>query len=150
MTATRFDVVFQKLAEAGQDAPHATVESVRILQSEYDEIDELRRLALEMSEPEPQTARKGRRKGIMTRTRAIQHTAQVAGIICQHIIGDVDGVWSDEEARKINDGDGWGFDVRYSDEDYTNDTSWTRVTGVTLSDEDLETAIRDAHLMAGF
>jgi hypothetical protein len=39
MTSTRFDVVFQKLAEAGQDAPHAAIESVQILQSEYDEID---------------------------------------------------------------------------------------------------------------
>ena len=55
MTATRFDIVFQKLAEAGQDAPRATIETVQILRSEYDEIDELRRLALAMSQPEPQT-----------------------------------------------------------------------------------------------
>jgi hypothetical protein len=55
MNATRFDVVFAKLAETSRDAPHATIESVQILQSEYDEIDELRRLALEMSQPEPQT-----------------------------------------------------------------------------------------------
>jgi hypothetical protein len=52
MTATRFDIVFQKLADAGQDAPHDVVESLR---SEYDEIDELRRLALEMTQPEPRT-----------------------------------------------------------------------------------------------
>jgi hypothetical protein len=55
MTAKRFDVVFEKLAEAGQDAPHACIESLQIPQSEYDEIDELRRLALELRQPEPQT-----------------------------------------------------------------------------------------------
>jgi len=55
MTATRFDIVFQKLDEAGQDAPRAAIETVQIIRSEYDEIDELRRLALEMSQPEPQT-----------------------------------------------------------------------------------------------
>jgi hypothetical protein len=55
MSTTRFDVVFEKLAESSEVAPTATIGSLQILQSEYDEIDELRRLALALSQPEPQT-----------------------------------------------------------------------------------------------
>jgi hypothetical protein len=84
------------------------------------------------------------------RTTQDQDIAQVAGIIYDHIVGDAEGIWSDDAARKINDGDGWGYDVRYDWESYATDQSYTRVTGKCLSADDIETAIRMAHDQAGF
>lgn len=56
-TLDTYDIVFKKLAEA---APETLVEnlgptSVGLSSREFDEIDELRRLALELQDPEPQS-----------------------------------------------------------------------------------------------
>jgi hypothetical protein len=58
MDASRFHIVFQKLADhaaqatSGGDDLYVTVESLR---SEMEGIEELRRLSLEISDPEPVT-----------------------------------------------------------------------------------------------
>lgn len=57
MEETRFRIVFEKLSEAvAQDALSVDQEGRVIEQlpsAEYEEIDELRRLSLELSQPEP-------------------------------------------------------------------------------------------------
>jgi hypothetical protein len=54
MNQETFTIVFQKLSEAlaeeGESQVHSTVEASR---AEIDEIDELRRMVLEVAEPEP-------------------------------------------------------------------------------------------------
>jgi hypothetical protein len=55
MSACRFKVVFEKLAEASEQDPQITVERVSFVREELDEIAELRRLSLELTEPEPQS-----------------------------------------------------------------------------------------------
>lgn len=55
MGDSRFKVVFEKLAEASEQDQHVTVERVTFVREELDEIAELRRLSLELSEPEPQS-----------------------------------------------------------------------------------------------
>lgn len=57
MTQSRFKVVFQKLAEARREAsadgpPGEPKLRVWLEQQELDEIDELRRLSLELAQPE--------------------------------------------------------------------------------------------------
>ncbi len=72
------------------------------------------------------------------RTIRQQHIEQVAGIIHE-------GGLTATEARKINDGDGWGFAIRYDHEDYANDRSWTQISNLILDPQDLEAAIRIAN-----
>ncbi len=56
MEQTRFKVVFEKLAEATSSAGEtASLEPMSLVYEELDEISELRRLAVELSEPEPQS-----------------------------------------------------------------------------------------------
>ena len=57
METPRFQIVFEKLAEAvgmesGDDSAVVVVARAAV---EFNEIDELRRLALEIAEPEPMT-----------------------------------------------------------------------------------------------
>ncbi len=67
-------------------------------------------------------------------TRTEQQIEQVAGIIYE-------AEMTPEEARRQNAGDGWTFDVRYDDGEYVNETNWTRVEGLQLSDANLQKAI---------
>jgi hypothetical protein len=56
MEETRFRIVFEKLSEAvASEAAAGDQQPVveQLSSAEYDEIDELRRLSLELSEPEP-------------------------------------------------------------------------------------------------
>ena len=57
MEETRFRIVFEKLSEAvtAEAAPGDSQEAVveQLSSAEFDEIDELRRLSQELSEPEP-------------------------------------------------------------------------------------------------
>lgn len=61
MEPRRFSILFERLAEATEDTAPASVEAqrvghvsgVEIQQSELDEIAELRRIVLEITEPEP-------------------------------------------------------------------------------------------------
>ncbi len=55
MRVAGFEIVFQKLAEAREGTDLAPDGNVCIPQAEFDEIDELRRLALELSQPPQQT-----------------------------------------------------------------------------------------------
>ncbi len=55
MRVAGFEIVFQKLAEAERQSEPSSPQSPPVAQAEYDEIDELRRLALEMGQPEQQT-----------------------------------------------------------------------------------------------
>jgi hypothetical protein len=54
MEPTRFKVVFERLAGATA-SEGASSEPMAFVHEELDEIAELRRLALELSEPEPQS-----------------------------------------------------------------------------------------------
>lgn len=70
------------------------------------------------------------------RTVRQQHIEQVAGIIYEANL-------TEEDARAINSGDGWGFDIQYDHEEYAE--GWfTRVREVSLPEEDLLTAIEMA------
>lgn len=55
MDASRFKVVFEKLSEIAPPAEAAPAEQVWLVREELDEIAELRRLALEIAEPEPRS-----------------------------------------------------------------------------------------------
>jgi hypothetical protein len=55
MSASRFKVVFEKLAGASEQDQRIAVERVSFVREEFDEIAELRRLSLELAEPEPQS-----------------------------------------------------------------------------------------------
>lgn len=55
MTESRFRIIFEKLAEAEEAKEAPTPVTVWIAPAEYDEIAELRRLSLEISEPEPRS-----------------------------------------------------------------------------------------------
>ncbi len=55
MTESRFRVIFEKLAEAEEAKEPPTPAPAWIVREELDEIAELRRLALEITEPEPQS-----------------------------------------------------------------------------------------------
>ena len=55
MEQTRFKVVFEKVAEATSAGEPAVLEPMSLVYAELDEISELRRLAVELSEPEPQS-----------------------------------------------------------------------------------------------
>ena len=55
MEQARFKVVFEKLAEATANVEPAGLEPTSLVFEELDEISELRRLALELAEPEPQS-----------------------------------------------------------------------------------------------
>jgi len=53
---TRFKIIFEKLAEEAKDSStdaESLVKAVEDLREESDEIDELRRLSAELSDPEP-------------------------------------------------------------------------------------------------
>jgi hypothetical protein len=54
MEQARFKVVFEKLTEATAGEA-ASLEPTALVCAELDEISELRRLAVELSEPEPQS-----------------------------------------------------------------------------------------------
>ena len=54
MATERFKIVFEKLVPPSCDGPHPA-ETVVLPQAEYDEIAELRRLAIELAAPEQQT-----------------------------------------------------------------------------------------------
>jgi len=75
----------------------------------------------------------------MPKTRARQNIEQIAHIIRE---GLEYGTMTVDEARRINDGDGWTFTVRYRDEDYTNRDSYTKIENLTLSPSGLESAIK--------
>lgn len=55
MEQARFRVVFEKLAEATASGEPAALAPASLVFEELDEISELRRLAIELSEPEPQS-----------------------------------------------------------------------------------------------
>ena len=55
MEPSRFKVVFAKVAEAIGSGEPERAEQPGLVSAELDEISELRRLALELSEPEPQS-----------------------------------------------------------------------------------------------
>ena len=55
MEPSRFKVVFEKVAEAVASGEPSTTESTTLVYAELDAISELRRLAVELSEPEPQS-----------------------------------------------------------------------------------------------
>lgn len=56
MAESRFKVVFEKLAEASEPAESpGHPQQVCVAHEELDEISELRRLALEIAEPEPRS-----------------------------------------------------------------------------------------------
>lgn len=55
METIRFKIVFEKLAEAAASGEPAVPEWTSLVSEELDEISELRRLALEIAEPEPQS-----------------------------------------------------------------------------------------------
>ncbi len=55
MESSRFSVVFEKVAEAVGSEASPSPESTTLVYAELDEISELRRLAVELSEPEPQS-----------------------------------------------------------------------------------------------
>jgi len=55
MEQTRFKVVFEKLAEVAAGGDPVGHEPTSLVYEELDEISELRRLAVELSEPEPQS-----------------------------------------------------------------------------------------------
>ena len=56
METPRFQIVFEKLAEAvGMESGDDSAVVVARAAVEFNEIDELRRLALEIAEPEPMT-----------------------------------------------------------------------------------------------
>ncbi|MHB1048395.1 MAG: hypothetical protein ACYC4P_20570 [Thermoanaerobaculia bacterium] len=56
METPRFQIVFEKLAEAvGMESGDESAVVVTRAVAEFNEIDELRRLALEIAEPEPMT-----------------------------------------------------------------------------------------------
>lgn len=55
MDNSRFKVVFEKLAESPEASRGISVERVTFVREELDEIRELRRLSLELGEPEPQS-----------------------------------------------------------------------------------------------
>jgi len=56
METPRFQIVFEKLAEAvGMESDDESAVVVTRAVAEFNEIDELRRLALEIAEPEPMT-----------------------------------------------------------------------------------------------
>lgn len=64
----------------------------------------------------------------------------VAGIICEHLTyGPLDP--SAEEIEEWND-EGWGYEIRYDTEEYTDDRSYTRVEGRTLDPAELDAAVR--------
>ncbi len=66
-------------------------------------------------------------------TRRKQIIEQVAGLIA-------DAVLTFDEAKEINDKQGWTFEVRWHDGDYINETDYTRVEGERLSGADLTAA----------
>lgn len=55
MVESRFKIVFQKLAESAEATAPAGSNRVWLAWEELDEIAELRRLALEIAEPEPRS-----------------------------------------------------------------------------------------------
>jgi hypothetical protein len=55
MDSSRFKVVFEKLSEISPTDEAARTEQVSFVREELDEIAELRRLALEIAEPEPRS-----------------------------------------------------------------------------------------------
>jgi len=55
MSAFRFKVVFEKLAEASENEQPASIERLTFVHEELEEIAELRRLSSELAEPEPQS-----------------------------------------------------------------------------------------------
>ncbi len=55
MSESRFQVIFEKLAQMDKAKDPASPDPVWIAREEFDKIAELRRLALEITEPEPQS-----------------------------------------------------------------------------------------------
>lgn len=57
MSNNRFAIVFKKLAEAQEEEAVLGRESIEVksLEDELNEIDELRRIVLEITDPEPQS-----------------------------------------------------------------------------------------------
>jgi hypothetical protein len=68
------------------------------------------------------------------RTRSNQTIEHVAGLI-------YDGLLTGSEAHELNARAGWSFEVRWCDQEYPNDRSYTLVEGARLSGEDLQKAI---------
>jgi hypothetical protein len=54
MGDSRFKVVFEKVAEAAAPGDPSGAEAAPLIPAELDEISELRRLSVELAEPEPQ------------------------------------------------------------------------------------------------
>lgn len=55
MEESRFKIVFEKLAEVATSSDLPGAEGAVLVRTELDEISELRRLSVELAEPEPQS-----------------------------------------------------------------------------------------------
>ena len=62
---------------------------------------------------------------------------------------DSTSAWSDDELREHNRRVGWSFEIRYQPtaDRYVSETSYTRVAGLKLSDEDFRKALDLADLL---
>jgi len=75
---------------------------------------------------------------------------QVASIMAQSWRAVGDDPPLAEWAANINDSEGWCFDCRYPQNEYTSDDGFTRVEGLPLNEIDLGVAVALAeHIMAG-
>lgn len=78
----------------------------------------------------------------MERTRREQTIEQVAGIITENLEPYADSATALRQVVRVINGDwGWAFEVRWSDQEYINETDYTRVEGAVLSDADLDRAL---------